>query len=91
MNIWKDFGVYLFCLLGTLTTKAIPDLTATDAQIVLPTWQTIVVSMVLSLVVVAIGESKGDLLGKRANFRRRAFKAFLLGVFAIEITEKFVI
>jgi hypothetical protein len=86
---WNDFGVYLFCLLGTIVTKVIPDFSADPVVIVLPTWQALIVSAVVALIVMAIGESRGDLLGKRKNFKRRAMTAFLLGVFCIEIIQKF--
>ena len=89
-NLWKDFGVYLFCLAGTLTTKAIPDLTADQVEVILPTWQTLIASILVAFIAMSIGEKEGDLAGRRANFRRRATSAFLLGVFAIEIMEKFL-
>ena len=34
-NLWKDFGVYLFCLAGTMVTKIIPNLQAEEVEIVL--------------------------------------------------------
>ena len=89
-NLWKDFGVYLFCLTGTLTTKVIPDLQAEHVEIILPTWQSLIASGVIAIIAVAIGEKTGDIAGRRANFKRRAMSAFLLGVFWIEVMEKFI-
>lgn len=86
----NDFGIYLGCLGGVFVTKVIPDLTAEEPEIILPSLRQIIVAIVTALIVTWIGESRGDIPGKRAHFKRRFQIAFLLGVFWIEIVDKFL-
>ena len=87
-NFFLDFGVYAFCLGGVLITRIIPDFTMAIIKPHMPSFAELLSALVVTIVVVLLGERSGDLEGKRAKFGRRAKTAFLLGVFSIEIVTK---
>jgi len=87
-NLFLDFGIYLFCFAGVMSTKVIPDLKAENIEVVLPSWKSLLGSAVIAVLAVAIGERSGEIQGKRTRFKRRAFTAFLLGAFWVEIMAK---
>ena len=89
----NDYGVYLFCFAGVLTTQMVPNLLSQfvmskPIDIVIPTPGQVLASVVVAVIVMAAGERTQDIKGRRTKFGRRAKSAFLLGVSCISLLER---
>ena len=89
-NATADAWVYIGCFGGVILTKLIPDLKSGATTVMLPTTTSLITSAAVALVVVMIEEARATKTSKRQAIGRRVRSAFLWGVFAIEILEKFL-
>jgi len=89
-NVALDFGVYLVCIAGGFFRVFTPDLSGgiAEVELIIPRWQSLVVGGAAAIVAMVRAELEGTAPGRRANFRRRAYFAALVGISSIATFER---
>ena len=78
-NVWADTKIYAFCIVGVVGKHAVN----VSEEVIDFSGLTIPFmgfALVAAFITVAVMESEGSLEGKKRNFKRRAFIAFLAGL-----------
>ena len=83
----SEFGVLIFCFSGVLSRRMFLGITTGDITMDISqlTVEVLIGSGLLALVIVWAQDRKGDRVGKRKQWFRRAQFAFLWGMFSTEI------